>query len=157
MERECGMTNKLYDWAKEVFKDGVELFSDNKTIIKNSVTLNRDVTKLHKCSIGLISASNAEDWYNICRLNCDVGTIIEPFDERWVSLYNDMLLLVKATLTETLIDERNCKSAKTLLDILERRSKQEWSTDKKVTEIKAESVPDNNNNSPFNITFTVKE
>lgn len=156
MEGEFGMTNKLYEWVKELFKDGVELFSDNKAIVKNGVTLNRDVTKLRKCSIGLISSSNAEDWYNICRLNCDVGTIIESFDERWETLYNDMLLLVKATLTETLIDERNCKSAKTLLDILERRSKQEWSKDKKVTEIKAEST-DANNNSPFNITFTVKE
>lgn len=153
---EMGMTNKLYEWTKELFKDGIELFSDTKIIVKNGVSLNRDVTKLRKCSIGLISSATPEDWYNICRLNCEVGTIIEPFDERWVSLYNDMLLLVKTTLTETLIDERNCKSAKTLLDILERRSKQEWALDKKVTEIKAEST-DANNSSPFNITFTVKE
>lgn len=153
---EMGMTNKLYEWTKELFKDGIELFSDTKIIVKNSVSLSRDVTKLRKCSIGLISSATAEDWYNICRLNCDVGTIVEPFDERWNDLYKDMLLLAKATLTETLIDERNCKSAKTLLDILERRSKQEWALDKKVTEIKAEST-DANNSSPFNITFTVKE
>lgn len=143
------MINKLYDWVKELFKDGVELFSDNKVIVKNGVTLNRDVTKLRKCSIGLISSSNAEDWYNICRLNCEVGTIIEPFDERWESLYNDMLLLVKATLTETLIDERNCKSAKTLLDILERRSKQEWAPDQK--QLKVEQKEDKN----LSITFDI--
>ena len=143
------MINKLYDWVKELFKDGVELFSDNKIIVKNGVTLNRDVTKLRKCSIGLISSSNPEDWYNICRLNCEVGTIIEPFDERWESLYNDMLLLVKATLTETLIDERNCKSAKTLLDILERRSKQEWAPDQK--QLKVEQKEDRN----LSITFDI--
>lgn len=139
----------LYEWTKELFKDGVELFSDNKIIVKNGVTLNRDVTKLRKCSIGLISSSNQEDWYNICRLNCEVGTIIEPFDERWESLYNDMLLLVKATLTETLIDERNCKSAKTLLDILERRSKQEWAPDQK--QLKVEQKEDKN----LSITFDI--
>lgn len=139
----------LYDWTKELFKDGVELFSDNKIIVKNGTTLNRDVTKLRKCSIGLISSSTPEDWYNICRLNCEVGTIIEPFDERWVSLYNDMLLLVKATLTETLIDERNCKSAKTLLDILERRSKQEWAPESK--QLKVEQNADRN----LSITFDI--
>lgn len=150
------MNKNLYDWTVDQFKDGIELFADTRYITKNGTTLTRDVKRLRKCSIGLISASNAEDWYNICRLNCEVGTIIEPFDEKWVSLYNDMLLLVKNTLTATLIDERNCKSAKTLLDILERRSKAEWAKDTKVTEIKAEST-DANNSSPFNITFTVKE
>lgn len=143
------MTNKLYDWTKELFKDGVELFCNSKVIVKNGTTLNRDVTKLHKCSIGLISASTPEDWYNICRLNCEVGTIIEPFDERWNDLYKDMLLLVKATLTETLIDERNCKSAKTLLDILERRSKQEWAPESK--QLKVEQKEDKN----LSITFDI--
>lgn len=144
---------KLIEWTKEQFKDGIELFSDTKVIVKKGVTLNRDVTKLRKCSIGLISAATAEDWYNICRLNCDVGTTIEPFDDEWKVLYKDMLLLAKATLTETLIDERNCKSAKTLLDILERRSRDEWNKDK-VTEITASTA---NNDVPLNITFKVKE
>lgn len=144
---------KLIEWAKAQFKDGIELFSDTKVIVKNGVTLNRDVTRLRKCSIGLISAATAEDWYNICRLNCDVGTTIEPFDDEWKALYKDMLLLAKATLTETLIDERNCKSAKTLLDILERRSRDEWNKDK-FTEITASTA---NNDVPLNITFKVKE
>ena len=60
-----------------------------------------------------------------------------------------MLLLVKATLTETLIDERNCKSAKTLLDILERRSKQEWAPDQK--QLKVEQKEDKN----LSITFDI--
>lgn len=144
---------KLIEWTKEQFKDGIELFSDTKTIVKKGITLNRDVTRLRKCSIGLISAATAEDWYNICRLNCEPGTIIEPFDDEWKVLYKDMLLLAKATLTETLIDERNCKSAKTLLDILERRSRDEWNKDK-VTEITASTA---NNDVPLNITFKVKE
>lgn len=139
----------LYEWTKELFKDGVELFSDVKVITKNGVTLSRDVTKLRKCSIGLISSATPEDWYNICRLNCEVGTVIEPFDERWAPLYSDMLLLVKATLTETLIDERNCKSAKTLLDILERRSKQEWAPESK--QLKVEQKEGKN----LSITFDI--
>lgn len=144
---------RLIEWTKEQFKNGIELFNDFRTIVKNGVTLNRDVTRLRKCSIGLISAATAEDWYNICRLNCEPGTIIEPFDDEWKDLYKDMLLLAKATLTETLIDERNCKSAKTLLDILERRSRDEWNKDK-FTEITASTA---NNDVPLNITFKVKE
>lgn len=138
---------KLIEWTREQFKNGIELFNNSITVVKNGVTLNRDVTRLRKCSIGLISAATAEDWYNICRLNCDVGTTIEPFDDEWKALYKDMLLLAKATLTETLIDERNCKSAKTLLDILERRSKQEWAPDQK--QLKVEQKEDNR----LNITF----
>ena len=154
MEGEFGMTNKLYEWTKELFKDGIELFSDTKVIVKNGVSINRNVAKLRKCSIGLISAATAEDWYNICRLNCDVGTIIEPFDERWNDLYMDMLLLVKATLTETLIDERimeepNHKMADRYLNILERRDKNHWSKDQK--QLKVEQKEDKN----LSITFDI--
>ena len=47
--------------------------------------------------------------------------------------------------------------AKYYMDILERRDKDRWSKDKKVTEIKAESTDTEGNKNPFNITFTVKE
>lgn len=150
------MADTLIKWTENIFKDGVELFEDERQITKNGTTLKRDCKRLKACSIGLISTSTAEEWYNICRLNCEPGTIIEPFDERWNSLYNDNLALVKLKLTQSLLEERFNKSAKTLLDILERRDRDHWGKDKKVTEIKAEST-DANNSSPFNITFTVKE
>jgi hypothetical protein len=55
-----------------------------------------------------------------------------------------------------LMEEPNHKLADRFLNILERRDKNHWAKDKKVTEIKAEST-DANNSTPFNITFTVKE
>lgn len=140
----------LYEWVKDLFKDGVELFEDERLITKNGTTIKRDCKRLKACSIGLISTSTAEEWYNICRLNCEPGTIIEPFDEHWNSLYNDNLALVKLKLTQSLLEERFSKSAKTLLDILERRSKSEWSKDTKQTSIKAES-------NGINLEFVIKE
>lgn len=133
------MTNTLYDWTVALFKNGVELFSNEQFIIKNNTTIRRDCTKLKKCSIGVISAKDSRAWYDVCRLNCDVGTIIEEYDEtKWNKLYNDVLTLVKLSLTECLIKERQSKSAKVLLDILERRAKSEWADEKttKSAEIK---------------------
>lgn len=140
----------LLEWTKNIFKEGVELFVDERQITKNGTTIKRDCKRLKACSIGLISTNTAEEWYNICRLNCEPGTIIEPFDERWNSLYNDNLALVKLKLTQSLLEERFSKSAKTLLDILERRSKTEWSKDTKQTSIKAES-------NGINLEFVIKE
>lgn len=125
------MIDTLINWTKNIFKDGVELFEDERLISKNGATIKRDCKRLKACSIGLISTNSAEEWYNICRLNCEPGTIIEPFDERWNALYNDNLSLVKLKLTQSLLEERFSKSAKTLLDILERRSKAEWSRETK--------------------------
>lgn len=140
----------LYEWVKDEFKDGVELFNDVRQITKNNVSLTRDVSRLHKCSVGLISAQDAKDWYHICRLNCPVGTVIVPYTDDWESIYNDNLLLVKLELTKALLDERFNKSAKTLIDILERRSKDEWGKDKKITEVKAESQG-------INLEFQIRE
>lgn len=142
----------LFDWVKDLFKDGVELYSDVRIMTQNNVTLQRDCSKLHKCSIGLISADTPEAWYTVCRLNCPVGTIIEPFDERWNSLYNDLLILTKLSLTERLVTERHNKSAKTLLDILERRAKSEWGMPSKDNQqLKIEQKEDKSLNISFDI------
>lgn len=142
----------LFDWVKDLFKDGVELYSDVRIMTQNNVTLQRDCSKLHKCSIGLISADTPEAWYTVCRLNCPVGTIIEPFDECWNSLYNDLLILTKLSLTERLVTERHNKSAKTLLDILERRAKSEWGKPGKDNQLlKIEQKEDKS----LNITFDI--
>lgn len=144
------MNDTLLNWTKNVFKDGVELFEDERQIVKNGTTLKRDCKRLKACSIGLISTNSPEEWYNICRLNCEPGTIIEPFNEQWNSLYNDNLALVKLKLTQSLLEERFSKSAKTFIDILERRSKAEWSKDAKQTLVKAES-------NGINLEFVIKE
>lgn len=125
------MANSLYDWTVALFKNGVELFANERVITKNNTTIRRDCTKLKKCSIGIISAKDSRAWYDVCRLNCDVGTIIEEYDEtKWNKLYNDISTLVKLSLTECLLEERQSKSAKVLLDILERRAKSEWAEEK---------------------------
>lgn len=144
----------LYDWTVDLFKNGVELFSNEQIIVKNNTTIRRDCTKLKKCSIGIISANDARAWYDVCRLNCDVGTIIEDYDEtKWNKLYNDVSTLVKLALTECLIKERQAKSAKVLLDILERRSRTEWQKETKTTTVDINNKENNN----MNITFRVVE
>lgn len=131
---------KLIEWTKNLFKDGVELFRDEVEIVKNNTTIKRNTKRLRLCSIGLISSKNSKEWYNVCRLNSEPGTIIEEYTEEWELLYNDMLTLAKLQLTQSLLTERFSKSAKVFIEILERRMKDEWSKDsKKQTEVKAQS------------------
>lgn len=115
----------LVAWVKDVFKNReVELFEDEKTIVKNGMTIYRDVKILHNLSLGIIAANNAEEWYRCCRLHCPVGTIIEEYNEsEWNELFEDMSSLVRNSLIKTLLNERFAKSAKTLLDLMERRDK----------------------------------
>lgn len=129
----------LYEWVKDLFKNGVEIFNDTVQYVNNGVTLTRDTKKLKECSIAIISSKDAKEWYNVCRLQCPTGTIIEEYNDDWLSLYNDVLSLVKLKLTNTLIKERANKSARTLLDILERRSREEWHKDGTAKELKVES------------------
>lgn len=129
----------LYEWVKDLFKNGVELFNDSIQIDSKGVVLNRDTKKLKECSIGIISSKDSKEWYNVCRLNCPVGTVIEDYDSKWEELYNDVYTLVKLKLTQALIKERANKSARTFLDILERRSRDEWHKDTAQKEVKVES------------------
>lgn len=129
---------KLYEYVKDLFKDGPELWQDEKYITNSKgVQIKRDTKRLRDMSLGLVSSSNAEEWYRICRLNCVPGTIIEDYDDSWVELFNDNVALVRNELTKMLLRERGNKSAKTLFDILERRDKLHWGKeDSKVAEIK---------------------
>lgn len=115
----------LFEWVKDIFKNNdVELFEDEKTIIKNNITIHRDVKILHDLSLGIVTANNASEWYRCCRLHCPVGTIIDEFDSAvWNDLFDDVSTLVRNALVKTLLKERFAKSAKTLLDLMERRDK----------------------------------
>ena len=128
----------LLDYVIDTFKDGPELWMEEKIIVNSQgVSVKRDCKRLREMSLGLVSSSNAEEWYRICRLNCPPGTIIEPYNEQWVELFNDNVALVRNDLTKILLKERANKSAKTLLDILERRDKLHWGKeDTKTAEIK---------------------
>lgn len=119
---------KLTEWVNDLFKNGPELWSDEKVMVNDKgIVVRRDTKRLRDCSLGLVSVSGPEEWYRICRLNCPPGTIIENYkEEEWTGLYQDMLSLVRNELTKALLTERGNKSAKVLLDILERRSKNEW-------------------------------
>lgn len=115
----------LLEWVKDVFKNNeVELFEDEKTIIKNGMTISRNVKNVHELSLGIVTANDASEWYRCCRLHCPVGTIIEDFDPVvWNELFDDVSSLVRNALVKTLLKERFAKSAKTLLDLMERRDK----------------------------------
>jgi len=129
---------KLYDYVKDLFKNGPELWQDEKYITNSKgIQIKRDTKRLRDMSLGLVSSSNAEEWYRICRLNCVPGIIIEDYNDSWVELFNDNVALVRNELTKMLLRERGNKSAKTLFDILERRDKMHWGKeDSKVAEIK---------------------
>ena len=115
----------LLEWVKSVFKNNeVELFEDEKTIIKNGMTICRNVKNVHDLSLGIVTANDASEWYRCCRLHCPVGTIIEDFDPAvWNDLFDDVSTLVRNALVKTLLKESFAKSAKTLLDLIERRDK----------------------------------
>lgn len=146
----------LLEWTKDLLKGGVELFADEKEIqSKNGAVLNRDCRKLREVSLGVISTSNAEEWYRICRLNCPVGTVIEPYiPSVWEDLYNDTTALVRNALTKSLVDERSAKSASTLLSILSRRDKEHWAEDKGKS-FTAEAK--DTDGKSINLTFSVKD
>lgn len=115
----------LLEWVKDIFKNNdVELFNDEKTIIKNGMTIRRNVKNVHDLSLGIVAANNASEWYRCCRLHCPVGTIIDEYNEsEWNELFEDVSSLVRNSLIKTLLTERFAKSAKTLLDLMERRDK----------------------------------
>lgn len=141
----------LYKWVKDLFKDGVELFSDEIFITNDKgVTIKRNTKLLRELSLGIISSNDSKEWYRICRLNSPVGTIIEDYNEsEWSELYDDITALVRNRLTKELLKERGSKAAQTLLNILSKRDKGHWGEEQKSTQVKA--TTDNG----INLEFTV--
>jgi len=145
----------LVDYIAKLFQKGPELWEDVKTVHdpNTKATVKRDVARLRKCSLGIVACDTAEEWYRICRRECPVGTVIDAFEgdeEKWNELFHDTSVLVRAELTKSLLMERNFKSAKTLLDVLERRDKSHWSKESK--RIEAEAT-DNDTNKTIKITL----
>lgn len=132
---------KLSQWLEDNFKH-VTLYKQIGTLVVPEVNI--DLT------VGLISTADKEEFKKLCFNFVPVGTIIDDIEDEW---YEVKLLAVRNYLTKRLLVDRNSRH---YLDILERRDKDRWAKDKKVTEIKAESN-DKANSNPFNITFTVKE
>lgn len=104
---------------------------------------------------GLLSTENKEEFQKLVFHLAPVGIIVDAIKD---DFYEGKILLLRNMLTRMVMEEPNHKMAERFLNVLERRDKAHWSKDKKVTEIKAETVPETNTGmSPFNITFTVKE
>lgn len=126
----------LLENIKELFKNGVEPFHDSIEITNSKgVTIKRDTKKLRQLSLAAISTDTAKEFYSICRINCDVGTIIEPFEnneKEWEELYNDVISLCRISIMKEMMDERFVKSANVLMKILEKRDKNHWGDEKKV-------------------------
>lgn len=141
----------LYEWVKDLFKDGVELFSDEIFITNDKgVTIKRNTKLLRELSLGIISSNDSKEWYRICRLNCPIGTIIEDYNEfEWTNLYDDITALVRNRLTKELLKERGSKAAQTLLNILSKRDKGHWGEEPK--QLKVEQKEDKS----LNITFDI--
>lgn len=136
---------KLSEWLEQNFKHVT--FEENIGNLK--------VPKINvELTYGLLSTETKEEFQKLVFHLAPVGVIIDSIS---TDFYEGKLLLLRNMLTRMVMEEPNHKMADRFLNVLERRDKNHWAKDKKVTEIKAESVPDNNNNSPFNITFTVKE
>lgn len=134
----------LTEWAKDLLQNGIELFQETIEIVKpTGVKVIRDVKLLREVSLGAVSSNNAEEFYRVCRLNAPVGTIITDYEPIfWESLYDDTVTLCRISLTKALVSERNCKSAKTLLDILQRRDSSHWSEQKNI-EVKGDNDKQN--------------
>lgn len=141
----------LYEWVKDLFKDGVELFNDEVFITNDKgITIKRNTKLLRELSLGIISSNDSKEWYRICRLNSPVGTIIEDYNEfEWSELYDDITALVRNRLTKELLKERGSKAAQTLLNILSKRDKVHWGEDTK--QLKVEQKEDKS----LNITFDI--
>lgn len=141
----------LYEWVKDLFKSGVELFNDEIIFTNDKgITVKRNTKLLRELSLGIISSNDSKEWYRICRLNCPVGTIIEDYNElEWNELYDDITALVRNRLTKELLKERATKGAQTLLNILSKRDKGHWGDDSKQTQVKATS------NEGISLEFTV--
>lgn len=137
---------KLVEFAKKLFNKGPELWSDTveEEDTRFKAKIKRDTAKLRRCSLGLVSCDSAMDWYYIIRREAPASTSLEPYEEdkeEWDRLFNEVRILVRADLTQTLLTERNQRSAKTLLDVMERRDADRWSTQQKKLEVSAPGNP----------------
>lgn len=131
---------KLVDFAKKMFAKGPELWEDSVTVTTGNSTIKRDTARLRRCSLGIVSCNSADEWYLVVRREAPMGTSIEPYDadkDEWNHLFEETKVLVRADLTKSMLMERNAKSAKLLLDVMERRDPDHWSPKPKQTDVTA--------------------
>lgn len=101
-------------------------------VLSNGSTLN--VPRLNvDLTIGLISTNNIEEFTKLATHYAPLGTIIEPLNETW---YETKVLLVRNMLTEKLLKDQR---ARHYLDILERRDREHWDSNKQQKQVKVES------------------
>lgn len=144
------MSITLYEWALIALKD-IYLWEDvvEKIDPRTNAKLTKQVHRERKLAISLINSATPEDFYTCARQVCPPGTIIEPYEvNTWPTLFDEKTKLVYLELTKGLIDERFCKSAKVLFDILTKRL-DTWKDKSKEVSVKT------NDDGGLNVTFTV--
>jgi hypothetical protein len=135
---------KLSEWCEQNFTHVTfDEYIGNLKVPKVNVEL----------TYGLLSTEDKKEFQKLVFHLAPAGVVVDTIPD---DFYEGKILLLRNKLTKMLMEEPNHKLADRFLNILERRDKNHWAKDKKVTEIKAEST-DANNSTPFNITFTVKE
>jgi len=134
----------LLEYAKKLFAKGPELWED--TVVTEDPTsktkIKRDTAKLRRCSLGIVSCETAAEWYLVVRREAPVSTVMVPYEDdkdAWDELFSTNRVLVRADITRSMLQERASKSARTLLDVMERRDPERWAKDPKKLEV---STPD---------------
>jgi len=145
------MTPNVYEWAMNALQT-IYLWNDVYERIdpRTNAKITKNVERERKLAISLINCSTPEDFYTCARQICPVGTVIEPFENSpWATLFDEKTKLVFVELTKGLLDERFCKSAKVLIDILSKRL-ETWKDKNK--EVSVKTIHDEGG---LNVTFTV--
>ena len=96
---------------------------------------------------GLLSTEDKEEFTKLVFHLAPAGVIVDTISDEF---YEGKILLLRNKLTRMLMEEPNHKLADRFLNILERRDKNHWGKDKKVTEVKAESQG-------INLEFQIRE
>lgn len=129
---------KLSEWCEQNFTHVTfDEYIGNLKVPKVNVEL----------TYGLLSTEDKKEFQKLVFHLAPAGVIVDTISD---DFYEGKILLLRNKLTKMLMEEPNHKLADRFLNILERRDKNHWGKDKKVTEVKAESQG-------INLEFQIRE
>ena len=108
----------LSDWVKQ----NLPHISLERSLTYNGQTITISSINLELC-FGLLSTNDKKEFSKLCFNLAPLGTIIDELDD---DFYEGKILLMRNYLTKRMLTDKNYKK---YLDILERRSKNEWQKD----------------------------
>lgn len=122
----------LVSWVTDKALRTIHIFDEETTSTQGNATIvtpKKDVSRYRRVALGLITSKDSQEWYSICRQVCPIGVSIEPYNKDvWDSMFLEKLPLIEVEVVKMLTDERNKSSARTLMDILQRRIRNKWSS-----------------------------